>query len=49
MRIVRLATVPFFMLHRLRSQTDAIAAAGHELILVASPIEGADALWVPLR
>ncbi len=44
MRIVRLATVPFFMLHHLRSQIDATAAAGHEVILVASPVEGADAL-----
>jgi hypothetical protein len=40
MRIVRLATVPFFMLHHLRSQIDVTAAAGHELmILVASPVE----------
>ena len=44
MRIVRLATIPFFMLHHLRSQIDSIAAAGHEVILVASPVEGADAL-----
>jgi glycosyltransferase involved in cell wall biosynthesis len=44
MRIVRLATVPFFMLHHLRSQIDATAAAGHEVMLVASPVEGADAL-----
>src|SRR5712691_11899385 len=44
MRIVRIATVPFFMLHHLRSQIDATAAAGHEVMLVASPVEGADAL-----
>src|SRR6266511_5898981 len=44
MRIVRLATVPFFMLHHLRSQIDATAAAGHEVMLVASPVEGAGAL-----
>lgn len=44
MRIVRIATVPFFMLHHLRSQIDATAAAGHEVVLVASPVEGADAL-----
>ena len=44
MRIVRIATVPFFLLHHLRSQIDAIAAAGHEVVLISSPVEGADAL-----
>jgi glycosyltransferase involved in cell wall biosynthesis len=44
MRIVRLATVPFFMLHHLRSQIDALVAAKHEVILISSPVEGADAL-----
>jgi glycosyltransferase involved in cell wall biosynthesis len=44
MRIVRLATVPFFLLHHLRSQIEALVAAGHEVILISSPIDGADAL-----
>jgi glycosyltransferase involved in cell wall biosynthesis len=44
MRIVRIATVPFFILHHLRSQVDALVAARHEVILISSPIEGADAL-----
>ncbi len=44
MRIVRLATVPFFLLHHLRSQIEALATAGHEVMLIASPIDGADAL-----
>ena len=44
MRIVRLATVPFFLLHHLRSQIDALVAAGHEVMLISSPVEGADAL-----
>src|SRR5712691_2595788 len=43
MRIVRLATAPFFML-LLRSQIDALAEAGHEVMLAASPVEGADPL-----
>jgi glycosyltransferase involved in cell wall biosynthesis len=44
MRIVRLATVPFFLLHHLRSQIDALVAAGHEVMLVSSPVQGMDAL-----
>lgn len=44
MRIVRLATIPFFLLHHLRSQIDALVAAGHEVMLISSPVEGADAL-----
>jgi hypothetical protein len=32
MRIVRIATVPFFILHHLRSQIDALVAAGHEVM-----------------
>jgi glycosyltransferase involved in cell wall biosynthesis len=44
MRIVRLATIPFFLLHHLRSQIDALVDAGHEVVLISSPIEGADAL-----
>jgi glycosyltransferase involved in cell wall biosynthesis len=44
MRIVRIATIPFFLLHHLRSQIDALVAAGHEVVLISSPIDGADAL-----
>src|SRR5258708_32213665 len=44
MRIVRIATIPFFLLHHLRSQIEALVAAGHEVILISSPIDGADAL-----
>jgi glycosyltransferase involved in cell wall biosynthesis len=44
MRIVRSATVPFFLLHHLRGQINAMVAAGHEVILVSSPTEGADRL-----
>jgi len=43
-RIVRTATVPFFLLHHLRGQIDATIAAGHEVILVSSPADGADRL-----
>ena len=42
MRIVRLATVPFFLLHHLRSQIDASVAAGHDVVLISSPIDGAE-------
>ncbi len=51
MRIVRTATVPFFLLHHLRGQIDATVAAGHEVIVVASPVEGADRLahWPGVR
>src|SRR6266513_798149 len=53
MRIVRLATIPFFLLHHLRSQIDALVAAGHEVILISSPIDGAGAflarVWVRLH
>lgn len=44
MRIVRLVTDLFFFLHQLRSQIDAMVAAGHEVIVIASPIEGTEAL-----
>jgi len=37
MRIVRVATVPFFVLHHLRSQLLQLAEAGHEVIVVTSP------------
>jgi glycosyltransferase involved in cell wall biosynthesis len=42
MRICRVATVPFFVLHHLRSQLLDLAQAGHEVIVVASPEAGAD-------
>ena len=40
MRICRIATVPFFLLHHLRSQIDAIVQGGHEVHLVSSPVAG---------
>lgn len=40
MRIVRIATVPFFVLHHLEGQIRALVAAGHEVIVVTSPGEG---------
>lgn len=42
MRICRVATVPFFVLHHLRSQLLELVQAGHEVIVVASPDDGAD-------
>ena len=36
MRICRIATIPFSLIHNLGSQLDAIVAAGHELHLVCS-------------
>ena len=40
MRICRVATIPFFLLHHLRSQIDATVRAGHEVYLVTSPATG---------
>lgn len=40
MRIVRIATVPFFVLHHLEGQIRALVAAGHEVTVVTSPGEG---------
>jgi len=40
MRIVRMATVPFFVLHHLEGQIRALVAAGHEVFVVTSPGEG---------
>jgi glycosyltransferase involved in cell wall biosynthesis len=37
MRICRVTTVPFILLHHLKSQIDATVAAGHEVHLVSSP------------
>ncbi len=37
MRICRVATVPFFVAHHLRSQITATVAAGHEVVIVTSP------------
>ena len=42
MRIVRVATVPFFVLHHLEGQIRALVAAGHEVFVVTSPGEGAE-------
>jgi glycosyltransferase involved in cell wall biosynthesis len=42
MRIVRIATVPFFVLHHLEGQIRALAAAGHEVHVITSPVEGFD-------
>jgi glycosyltransferase involved in cell wall biosynthesis len=42
MRIVRVATVPFFVLHHLEGQIGALVAAGHEVHVVTSPGEGFD-------
>jgi glycosyltransferase involved in cell wall biosynthesis len=41
MRICRVATVPFFVLHHLRTQLLDLAAAGHEVLVIASPGTGA--------
>lgn len=40
MRILRVATVPFFVLHHLEGQIRALVAAGHEVTVVTSPGEG---------
>jgi glycosyltransferase involved in cell wall biosynthesis len=40
MRICRVATVPFFLLHHLKSQICATVKAGHEVFLVTSPGPG---------
>lgn len=37
LRICRIATVPFFLLHHLGTQIRTAAEAGHEVLLVASP------------
>jgi glycosyltransferase involved in cell wall biosynthesis len=40
MRIARIATVPFFVLHHLEGQIRALVAASHEVTVVTSPGEG---------
>ena len=40
MRIVRVATIPFVVLHHLEGQIRALVAAGHEVIVVTSSGEG---------
>lgn len=45
MKVCRIATVPFFLLHHLGTQIRATAQAGHAVLLVASP--GAE--WPALR
>jgi glycosyltransferase involved in cell wall biosynthesis len=42
MRVCRVATVPFFVLHHLRSQLLDSVAAGHEVVVITSPGAGAD-------
>lgn len=42
MRILRVATVPFFVLHHLEGQIRATVAAGHEVFVITSPGEGAE-------
>jgi glycosyltransferase involved in cell wall biosynthesis len=44
MRICRIATVPFFLLHHLGGQIAAIAREGHEVVLVSSPGAKTEAL-----
>ena len=44
MRVLRVATVPFFVLHHLRAQIEDTLAAGHEVIVAASDGEGAEEL-----
>lgn len=57
LRICRIATVPFFLLHHLGSQVRATAQAGHAVLLVASPgpewpslraIPGTQAIELPI-
>ena len=42
MRICRVATFPFFMLHHLQGQIRSTVARGHEVFLVTSPGPGID-------
>lgn len=44
MKIARVATVPFFLYNHLHEQITAIAAAGHEVVLIAS--NGEEAAWL---
>lgn len=44
MKIVRIATVPFFLYNHLREQIAAIAEAGHEVVLVSSG--GEEVAWL---
>lgn len=37
MRVCRVATVPFFVAHHLKSQIKTIAEAGHDVVIVSSP------------
>lgn len=39
-RVLRIATIPFFVLHHLEGQVRALVSAGHEVHVVTSPIEG---------
>lgn len=44
MRIVRVATIPFVVMHHLEGQIRASIAAGHEVFVVTARLEGAEAL-----
>jgi glycosyltransferase involved in cell wall biosynthesis len=37
LKVMRVATVPAFMLHNMRGQIEALVGAGHEVVLVSSP------------
>jgi len=44
MRICRISTVPFFVLHHLSNQISAAAEAGHEVTVICSPGAGMDSV-----
>ena len=44
MRVVRIATIPFVVLHHLESQIRAAVEAGHEVFIVTGPGQGDDQL-----
>ena len=44
MRIVRIATIPFVMLHHVEGEIRALAAAGHEVFIITSHGEGFERL-----
>ncbi len=44
MRIVRVATIPFVVLHHLEGQIRASVAAGHEVYVITGRLEGAEAV-----
>lgn len=44
MRILRVATIPFVVLHHLEGQIRALVAAGHEVYVITSPGEGVESI-----